>query len=122
MCLPDIIHRSDKSRKGNELIYARPVCLTSTLQIASGRHTTQNGLRKKWNYKDAEKSHEGMEVSSQGKDRNSGGPRIQHIVILFPFPIAFVYLFPCSSLSLQMGFGYLAKKKKTKKNMASDNS
>lgn len=33
-----------------------------------------------------------------------------HLVILLPSPIAFVYLFPSSSLSLQMGFGYLAKK------------
>lgn len=62
---------------------------------------TQNSkwLKEKWNYMDAEESHEKngtIKLWKRQEFRWASGtvkPRIQYIVILFPFPIAFVYLF-----------------------------
>lgn len=82
---------------------------------------TQNSkwLKEKWNYMDAEESHEKngtIKLWKRQEFRWASGtvkPRIQYIVILFPFPIAFVYLF----FSLTPNGLWLPIQKKKKKGL-----
>lgn len=67
VCMPDMICRSYKSGKGNELMLdAWPVCSAKD-SVDCNRHTTQNSLGKKWNYKDLEGSREERMNQAQEK-------------------------------------------------------